>query len=98
MLPNTESLVLKNAEIKYVNESAVHTYCWFKDGITNAACVVIYRANHDKDELTVLKYSQMMKFPVILKTADDPNNYTFVIFGKNRTHFDEVPFKFTSGK
>ena len=43
--------------------------------------------------LIVLEYShQSTEFPVVIDTVDDPRRYTFAIFGKNSTHFDERPF------
>lgn len=99
MVPNTASFVLKNATIHHLNESAVSIHCVFKDGITGASCILIYRANYDEDELTVLEYNQTLQFPVIVRTTDNLNISTCAIFGKNQTHFDAIPFtSYTSGE
>jgi hypothetical protein len=87
------SSILEDASATYFNESAENIYCKFKQGVGNASCVIVYQTNVGEDMLIVLEYShQSTEFPVVINTVDDPRRYTFAIFGKNSTHFDERPF------
>ena len=85
------SSILKYAHISHLNASAVTIDCQFRDGAADTSCVLIYQANNVNDVLIVVEYSQNTEFPVVVITSDDPRNFTFAIFGKNRTHFDERP-------
>ena len=84
------SSILKYAHIRPLNASAVTIDCQFRDGAADTSCVLIYQANNVDDVLMVVEYSQNTDFPIV-KTIDDPRNFTFAIFGKNSTHFDERP-------
>jgi hypothetical protein len=87
------SSILEYASATYLNKSAENIDCKFKQGVENASCVIVYyQVNVGEDMLKVVEYSQSTKFPVVIDTVDDPRNYTFAIFGKNSTHFDERPF------
>ena len=68
----------------------VQIECVFKDGIQGASCVLIYQECGSKT-LVVKEYTQNTNFPVILTINDDPENYTFVIFGKNGSNIDKMP-------
>ena len=88
-----KSSILEYASATYLNKSAGNIDCKFKQGVENASCVIVYyQVNVGEDMLKVVEYSQSTKFPVVIDTVDDPGRYTFAIFGKNSTHFDERPF------
>ena len=63
--------------------------CQFKESITEASCVLVYREYGSKT-LVVKEYPQNTDFPVT-HTVDHPGDYTFAIFGKSNSNFDQIP-------
>ena len=80
---NINSTFLKRAEISKIG-SEVNIICEFADGYQEASCVLIYH-EYDKPNLTVEVFNNSFYvFPVTI-TVDDPDKYTFCLFGKNGT-------------
>ena len=88
-IADAESQFLKNGSL-YWNGSAVNVTCVFKERIEGASCVLVYREYGNKT-LVVEEYPQNTVFPVTLTVGDDLEKYTFAIFGKGGTSFDERP-------
>ena len=63
--------------------------CEFTDFIEGVSCVLVYR-EYTKSILVVEEYPVNTVFPVTVM-VDDPNNYTFAIFGKKGFDIDERP-------
>ena len=77
------STFLKRAEISK-NGSEVTITCEFADGYQEASCVLIYH-EYDRPNLTVKVFNNSFyEFPVTI-TVEDPDKYTFSLFGKNGT-------------
>ena len=75
------STFLKRAEI-LKKGSEVTITCEFADGYQEASCVLVYH-EYDKPNLTVKVFNDSFyDFPVTI-TVDDPDKYTFSLFGKN---------------
>ena len=73
----------------------VKVECYFKDGIEDASCVLVYREYGNKT-LVVEEYQQNSMFPKNV-TVDDTNKiYTFAVFGKNGSDMDVRPFSAVS--
>ena len=85
---NPESNFLKDASVN-ISKSTVRITCVFKDGTEGASCVLVYR-QYGKKTLFGKEYPQNTSFPVTV-IVDDPENYTFAIFGKNSSNFDTRP-------
>ena len=64
--------------------------CEFKEGIEGASCVLVYREYGNKT-LVVEEYPQNTVFPVTLTVDGDLEKYTFALFGKDGSSFDERP-------
>ena len=66
----------------------------FSEVYPEASCVLVYR-EYGSPLLTVVEFSQLINFPVSI-TVDNPENYTFALFGKNGAmSFDEEPLVYT---
>ena len=92
-IADAESQFLNNGNetaVNVWNETAVNVTCEFKEGIEGASCVLVYREYGNKT-LVVEEYPQNTVFPVTLTVDDNLEKYTFVIFGKNGSSFDERP-------
>ena len=64
--------------------------CEFSEVYPEASCVLVYR-EYGSHLLTVVELSQLINFPVSI-TMDNPENYSFALFGKNGTIvLDERP-------
>ena len=75
------STILSNASIS-VTGSQVTVDCDFPEDCPLTSCVLIYR-EYNNSTLTVIDYSPTTTvFPVTL-TVDQPENFTFAIFGRN---------------
>ena len=75
------STFLKRAKI-LKKGSEVTITCEFADGYQEASCVLIYH-EYDRLNLYVKVFNNSFyKFPVTI-TVDDPDKYTFSLFGKN---------------
>ena len=75
------STFLKRAEISKIGSEVTIT-CEFADGYQEASCVLIYH-EYDRPNLTVKVFSDSFyEFPITI-TVDDPDKYTFSLFGKN---------------
>ena len=80
---NVNSIFLKRAEISKIG-SEVNITCEFADGYQETSCVLIYH-EYDKPNLIVEMFNNSFyEFPVTI-TVDDPDKYTFSLFGKNGT-------------
>jgi hypothetical protein len=88
-IADAESQFLNNGSL-YWNGSAVTIRCEFKEGIEGASCVLVYREYGNKT-LVVEEYPQNTVFPVTMTVDGDLENYTFAIFGKGGSSFDERP-------
>ena len=78
---NMNSTFIKRAEISK-NGSDVTITCEFADRYQEASCVLIYH-EYDRPNLTVKVFNNSFyEFPVTI-TVDDPDKYTFSLFGKN---------------
>ena len=64
--------------------------CEFKEGIEGASCVLVYREYGNKT-LVVEEYPKNAVFPKTLTVDGDLERYTFAIFGKDGSSFDERP-------
>ena len=68
--------------------------CEFSEVYPEASCVLVYR-EYGSPLLTVVDIPQLFDFPVSI-TVDNPENYTFALFGKNgATSLDEEPLVYT---
>jgi hypothetical protein len=83
------SLFIENAII-YLNGSEVQIECMLKDDIVGASCVLVYR-ECGNNTIVVKEYPQNTVFPVPVTVDGDLENYTFAIFGRNSSYFDERP-------
>ena len=54
-----------------------------------SSCVLVYR-EYGNTTLTVIEYPHSSEFPVNV-TVDNPERYTFAIFGKNGTDIESEP-------
>ena len=64
--------------------------CEFSEVYPEASCVLVYR-EYGSPLLAVVELSQRINLPVSI-TVDNPENYTFALFGKNgATMLDEKP-------
>ena len=64
--------------------------CEFSEVYPEASCVLVYR-EYGSPLLTVVDIPQLFDFPVSI-TVDNPENYTFALFGKNGAiMLDEKP-------
>ena len=87
---NATSQFLKDAAID-LDASPVKIECEFKDGVEDAACVLVYR-ECGNESIMVKEYPQRKTvFPVTVTVDDEIENYTFAIFGKNVSNVDEWP-------
>ncbi|CAI8028056.1 hypothetical protein GBAR_LOCUS15990 [Geodia barretti] len=78
-LPNTMPAVVLESQI--LMNSEVYP---------EASCLLVYR-EYGSPLLTVVELSKLINFPVSI-TVDNPENYTFALFGKNgATSLDEEP-------
>ena len=57
--------------------------CEFSEVYPEASCVLVYR-EYGSPLLTVVDIPQLFDFPVSI-TVDNPENYTFALFGKDST-------------
>ena len=75
------STFLKRAEISKKGSEVTIT-CEFSDGYQEASCVLIYH-EYNEPNLTVKVFNNSFyEFPVTI-TVDNPDKYTFSLFGKN---------------
>ena len=74
------SPLLKSANISR-SDSTIIVDCQFTETHPKASCVLVYR-EYDSPLLTVIDIPQFFDFPVSL-TVESPENYTFVLFGKD---------------
>ena len=82
------SLYLKSASISRRGPTIVID-CEFSEVYPEASCLLVYR-EYGSPLLTVVDIPQLFDFP------DNPENYTFALFGKNgATSLDEEPLVFT---
>ncbi|CAI8005721.1 hypothetical protein GBAR_LOCUS4371, partial [Geodia barretti] len=88
------SQLLKDATITFQFGSTVAIDCEFSEVYPEASCVLVYR-EYGNPLLSVVELSQLFDFPVSI-TVDNPENYTFALFGKNgATSLDEEPLVYT---
>ena len=66
--------------------------CQFKGDIEEASCVLVYLEYDNKTLVVVKEYPQSTDFPVTV-TVDRSGVYTFAIFGKSSSYFDQKPVK-----
>ncbi|CAI8046215.1 hypothetical protein GBAR_LOCUS25541 [Geodia barretti] len=85
-----ESQFLNNGSVYWNGVVTVNVTCEFKEGIEGASCVLVYREYGNKT-LVVEEYPQNTVFPVTLTVDDNLEKYTFAIFGKDGSSFDERP-------
>ena len=69
--------------------STIEIDCEFSETYPQASCVLVYR-EYDSPLLTVVDIPQLFEFPVSI-TVDNPENYTFALFGKDGAVMDEKP-------
>ena len=70
--------------------SMVTIDCMFKD-IEEASCVLVYRKNGNVS-IRVKEYLKNdTNFPLHMDIDDNPEKYTFAVFGKNNSDIDERP-------
>ena len=70
--------------------SRVKIDCVFKD-IEEASCVVVYR-EYGNVNIQVKEYLKNdTEFPLHIDIDDNPEKYTFAVFGKNNSDIDERP-------
>ena len=96
-VPQSTSEFLKHASVQFEESNLVKVDCYFKDGIEDASCVLVYREYGNKT-LVVKEYSQNSTvFPKSV-TVDGTNiYYTFAVFGKNGSVMDERPLIAVAG-
>ena len=83
------SLLLKSGNISG-SGSTIVIHCEFLDVVKEASCVLVYR-EYGSPLLTVVDIPQLLQFPVSL-AVDNPENYTFALFGKHPlTGMEEHP-------
>ena len=88
-IPESESsMYLNNATVSQ-NGLQVFITCQFSNVYSESSCVLVYR-EYGNRTLTVIEYPHSTEFPVNV-TVDNPERYTFVIFGKNGDIIDEEP-------
>ena len=80
VIDSTTSAFLTRAEISR-RGSEVTITCEFANDYPEASCVLVYREYNDP-YLTVEEYNRSTEFPVTI-SVDNPEKYTFVVFGKN---------------
>ena len=90
-VPQSTSEFLKNISVRFEESNLVKVECFFKDGIEDASCVLVYK-EYGNNTLVVEEYQQNSMFPVNVTVDDTNNNYTFAVFGKNGSVMDERPF------
>ena len=69
------------------NGSQVFITCQFSNVYPESSCVLVYR-EYGNTTLTVIEYPHSTEFPVKV-TVDNPERYTFAVFGKNDDVIDE---------
>ena len=84
-IPTLISIYLSNATVSQ-SGSQVTITCQF---YPESSCVLVYR-EYGNTTLTVIEYPHSTEFPVNV-TVDNPERYTFAIFGKNGDVIDEEP-------
>ncbi|CAI8007193.1 hypothetical protein GBAR_LOCUS5098 [Geodia barretti] len=77
------SQLLKDADITSELGSTTVIDCEFSEVYPEASCVLVYR-EYGSPLLTVVELSQLINFPVSI-TVDNPENYTYALFGKDST-------------
>ena len=90
IVTDARSRFLQSGSELFLTGSAVNVTCEFKEGVEGASCVLVYREYGNKT-LVVEEYPQNTVFPVTMTVDGDLENYTFAIFGKGGTSFDERP-------
>ena len=84
------SLLLKNSSISRSGPTTIEIDCEFSEGYPQASCVLVYR-QYDSSLLTVVELPRLINFPISI-TVDNPENYTFALFGKDGgTGIEEEP-------
>ncbi|CAI8046216.1 hypothetical protein GBAR_LOCUS25542 [Geodia barretti] len=78
------SRLLKDATITSQLGSTVVIDCEFSEVYPEASCVLVYR-EYGSPLLTVVELSQLINFPVSITVDNNPENYTFALFGKDST-------------
>ena len=72
--------------------SRVKIDCVFKDNI-EASCVIVCR-EYGKVNIRVEEYLKNdTEFPLHMDIGDNPEKYTFAVFGKNNSDIDERPIE-----
>ena len=96
-IPQSTSEFLKHASVQFEELNLVKVECYFKDGIEDASCVLVYREYGNK-MLVVKEYQQNSTvFPKSV-TVDGTNiYYTFAVFGKSGSVMDERPLIAVAG-
>ena len=87
-MPESPSEFLTSVTISQ-NGSQVFITCQFTNVYPESSCVLVYR-EYDKTTLTVIEYPHSTEFPVNV-TVDNPERYTFAVFGKNGTDIESEP-------
>ena len=82
------SMYLNNATVSQ-NGFQIFITCQFKNVYSESSCVLVYR-EYGNTTLTVIEYPHSTEFPVNM-TVDNPQRYTFAVFGKSGTDIDEEP-------
>ena len=83
------SQLLKSGNISG-SGSTIVIDCEFVDVVQKASCVLVYR-EYGSPLLIVVDIPQLLQFPVSL-AVDNPENYTFALFGKHSvTGMEEHP-------
>ena len=96
-VPQSTSEFLKHASVQFEELNLVKVECYFKDGIKDASCVLVYREYGNKT-LVVKEYQQNSTvFPKSVTVDGTNNNYTFALFGKNGSVMDERPLVSVAG-
>ena len=63
--------------------------CQFNNVYSESSCVLVYR-EYGNTTLTVIEYPHSTEFPVNV-TVDNPQRYTFAVFGKSGTDIESEP-------
>ena len=88
---------IKYANVQFEESNLVKVECYFKDGIEDASCVLVYREYGNKT-LVVEEYQQNSTLFPVNVTVDDTNiYYTFAVFGKSGSVMDESPLIAVAG-
>ena len=78
---NINTIFLKRAEISK-RGSEVTITCEFADGYQEASCVLVYHEYNEPNLTLKVFNNSFYEFPVTI-IVDDPDKYTFSLFGKN---------------